>query len=484
MALEKITFNKLPGGMKNMFTRAKDVLDKQNYDYAVALLSELIQAVPGFSEARELLRIAEIEKTNRLGGFPKIMAVIKSKFAVMRGKTLLVKKDAREALNCAEEALSYIYSENGLLFLCEAAKALEAQDLAVDALDRVLKLKPDDEPTIRMMIDLVDGMEGQAVRLMQMRQKIVELHPKDLKAQAELRAATATATMELNARKAAEAENGKLATRDNGTNAPDMSDLERGDRIIRSVDDINEMIRRYEQVVEAGKGTIDIMRKLAEFYQKANRHEKAIEAYEELSRMQGDIVDITVDKAIEKSRVIIANNQIEDMIASGASDEEIREARRSVLEYQIDCGKNRIKNFPNDLVVRFDQGTLYFNADMFEEALQEFRYAAKNPDRQQLAETYAARCYSGLGNYEKSLEIFDRLVKSMPFMDTQKMRTLYYMGNTFEIVGNRTEAAYCYRDIAKQNPNYQDVAQKLVAFEDIPPKVEIKEKKEEDLADF
>ena len=145
MALEKITFNKLPGGMKNMFTRAKDVLDKQNYDYAVALLSELIQAVPGFSEARELLRIAEIEKTNRLGGFPKIMAVIKSKFAVMRGKTLLVKKDAREALNCAEEALSYIYSENGLLFLCEAAKALEAQDLAVDALDRVLKLKPDDD---------------------------------------------------------------------------------------------------------------------------------------------------------------------------------------------------------------------------------------------------------------------------------------------------------------------------------------------------
>jgi hypothetical protein len=58
------------------------------------------------------------------------------------------------------------------------------------------------------------------------------------------------------------------------------------------------------------------------------------------------------------------------------------------------------------------------------------------------------------------------------------------MGNTFEIVGNRAEAAYCYRDIAKQNPNYQDVAQKLVTFEDIPPKVEIKEKKEEDLADF
>ena len=195
-------------------------------------------------------------------------------------------------------------------------------------------------------------------------------------------------------------------------------------------------------------------------------------------------MDITVDKAIEKSRVIIANNQIEDMIASGASDEEIQEARHSVLEYQIDCGKSRIKNFPNDLVVRFDQGTLYFNADMFEEALQEFRYAAKNPDRQQLAETYAARCYSGLGNYDKSLEIFDRLVKSMPFMDTQKMRTLYYMGNTFEIVGNRAEAAYCYRDIAKQNPNYQDVAQKLVTFEDIPPKVEIKEKKEEDLADF
>ncbi|MBO5725152.1 MAG: hypothetical protein J6S58_10025 [Lentisphaeria bacterium] len=484
MELEKISFNKLPSGMKNMFNRAKDVIDKQNYEYGVALLSELIQAVPGFSDARELLRKAEIEKTNRLSGFPKIVASIKSAFAVMRGNALLAKKDLREALNCAEEALAHIYSESGLLFLYKAALAMDVQELAIDALDRVLKLKPDDEPTIRMMIDLVDGVEGQAVRLLQMRQKIVELHPKDLKAQAELRAATAMATMEINAQKAAEAENNKLATRDNGTNAPDMSDLERGDRIIRSADDINEMIRRYEQVVEAGKGTIDIMRKLAEFYQKANRHEKAIETYEELSRMQGDIVDITVDKAIEKSRVTIANGQIEDMIASGASDEEINEAKRAVLEYQIECGKSRIKNFPNDLVVRFDQGTLYFNADMFEEALKEFRYAAKNPDRQQLAETYAARCYNGLGNYEKSLEIFDKLVKSMPFMDTQKMRTLYYMGNTFEIVGNRTEAAYCYRDIAKQNPNYQDVAQKLVEFEDIPPKVEVKARKDDDEADF
>ena len=98
MELEKISFNKLPSGMKNMFNRAKDVIDKQNYEYGVALLSELIQAVPGFSDARELLRKAEIEKTNRLSGFPKIVASIKSAFAVMRGNALLAKKDLREAI--------------------------------------------------------------------------------------------------------------------------------------------------------------------------------------------------------------------------------------------------------------------------------------------------------------------------------------------------------------------------------------------------
>lgn len=67
----------------------------------------------------------------------------------------------------------------------------------------------------------------------------------------------------------------------------------------------------------------------------------------------------------------------------------------------------------------------------------------------------------------------------MPYMDTQKMRTIYYMGNCYEIMNNRTEAAYCYREIAEHDPHYQDVAEKVKQFADIPAKV-VEVKKNED----
>ena len=239
-----------------------------------------------------------------------------------------------------------------------------------------------------------------------------------------------------------------------------MSDLERGDRIIRSEDDIKEMIRRYEQVVEAGKDSVDILRKLAEYYQRVNMHEKAIETFEKLSKKQG-VQDITVDKAIEKSNVALANEHIQSMIDSGAPQADIDAAKASLQQYQIECGKQRIKNFPGDLQVRYEQGLLYFDMGQYDNALPEFQAAEQNPQRRQMAKTYIGRCFARNQQYDMAVDVFSSLAKEMPFMDTQKMRTLYYLGNTYELMNKPAEAYECYKQIYSVNINYKDVADKV-----------------------
>ena len=460
MAIEKVHFNKLPAGLKNIYTKAEDLIKKnKNYEYGITLLKDLVKAVPGFGEARELLRYAEEQHAGEVTGLAKFTGSIQAAIAIFQGKIQL-KKNPMEALSFAEDAIAASYGAKSLYFLYQTAGVLEETELAIDALERVYALNPDNEVIINELIDLLEDAPGHATRVLQLRQKMVSLHPKDLKAQTALRAAAAAATMEQNAEKAAEAEKEKVSKRDNGTNTPDLSDLERGDRIIRSEDDIKEMIRRYEQVVESGGGTVDVLRKLAEFYQRGNMHEKAIETFQKLSEKQG-VADITVDKAIEKSTVAMANAQIQEMMDSGAGEQEIAEAKKSILQYQIDCGKQRMANFPNDLQLHYEQAVLYFDAGMYEEAVPEFEAAAKVPQRKDISLTYIGRSYTSLGQGEKAVEIFKSQLGGMTFMDTQKMRTLYYLGCAYESMNDRAAAYDSFKQIFDSNPRYMDVAEKV-----------------------
>ena len=462
MAIEKVHLNKLPTGLKNIYSKAEDLVKKnKNYDYGITLLNDLVKAVPGFQEARELLRLAEKERAKTVVGFAKFSGMIKASLAVFKGKALL-KKNPMDALSLAEDALAFCYYDGSLRFYCQVALELDEIELAIDAMERVYELNPESESVMYELIDLLDGVPGHAVRILQLRQKIATKHPRDLKVQTALRAAAAAATMEQNAMKAEEKEKEKekVATRDNGTGAPDLSDLERGDRIIRSEEDIKEMIRRYEQVVESGQATLDILRKLAEYYQKVNMHEKAIETYQKLSEKQG-VADITVDKAIEKSNVALANEQIQQMIDSGAAEEEIAEARRSLLQYQIECGNKRIADHPNDLQYRYEQGMLYFESGMFAEAAPEFEAASKIPQRKELSLTYAARCYASLGDFDKSVGLLKPMLEGMTYMDNQKMRVLYYLGTTYELMQDTAAAYDCFKQVFDSNAKYMDVAEKV-----------------------
>ena len=465
MAIEKVHLNKLPAGLKNIFNKAEDLIKKNNnYAYGITLLNDLVKAVPGFTEARDLLRYAESQNAKDVTGFAKFTGMLKASIAVFQGK-LVLKKKPMDALNFAEDALAYCYCEKSLYFLYEVANAIDELDLAIDALERVYQLNENSEAIINQLIDLLDGVPGHATRILQLRQKLAAMHPRDLKAQTALRAAAAAATLEQNELKAKEKEEKeKVSTRDNGTNAPDLSDLERGDRIIRSEDDIKEMIRRYEQVIASGHGTVDILRKLAEYYQKVNMHEKAIETYQKLSEKQGGVADITVDKAIEKSTVAMANQQIQDMIDAGSSEEEVAEARKSILQYQVDCAKKRISDFPNDMVLRYELAILYFDANMFAEALPEFEEAAKNPQRKEISLTYMGRSYTALQQFDKALEIFKKMLEGMNYMDNQKMRTLYYLGCTYEEMKDTAAAYDCFKQIYDSNKKYIDVAEKVKLY--------------------
>ena len=56
------------------------------------------------------------------------------------------------------------------------------------------------------------------------------------------------------------------------------------------------------------------------------------------------------------------------------------------------------------------------------------------------------------------------MLEGMNFMDTQKMRALYYLGCNYEQMPNPEAAQDCFKQIYEANPKYMDVAEKLKQF--------------------
>ena len=82
MAIEKVHLNKLPAGLKNIFNKAEDLIKKNNnYAYGITLLNDLVKAVPGFTEARDLLRYAESQNAKDVTGFAKFTGMLKASIA-------------------------------------------------------------------------------------------------------------------------------------------------------------------------------------------------------------------------------------------------------------------------------------------------------------------------------------------------------------------------------------------------------------------
>ena len=57
-----MTNNTLPAEVKDHFEKASMAIDKKNYDYAIELLTHVINIKPDFAKGRQLLRLAEIKR--------------------------------------------------------------------------------------------------------------------------------------------------------------------------------------------------------------------------------------------------------------------------------------------------------------------------------------------------------------------------------------------------------------------------------------
>jgi len=406
-------------------------------------------------DARAALRGAEAKKAATMGGFAKFIASIKLNKYIFKGKSALSKKPL-EAMAAAEDAIALNpKSAAGFNLLAEAAEAAGARFIAIDALESLKTMDPDNEDNLNNLAALYEK-DGQGTKVLQIRQILANKHPDDLNAQAALRSAAALATMSENRWNEEGSFQDKMKSKDESVQ------LEREDRIVRAADDVADMIVYYEKLVAEGDSSIDNRRKLAELYQRGNRHEEAIKAFNWVVEKIGNL-DPAVDKSIEKSTVAIGIAKAEALKASGAPQAQVDAAFSEVSSYRLSRAEDRVKNYSNDTQLRFELAVLYWEFEMVDKALEQFQIAQKNPQRRLSAIVYLGRCFHSKGQLDMAVEQFNKAISEMLVMDKEKMEALYYLGLVFDSMGQNSKALDCFKQIYSANVNFMDVAKRIEA---------------------
>ena len=454
MDIVKKTLKDVPAATKSAYTKAMQVMNQNNLEYAITLFKEIVQFDPGFLDAREKLRKCERDLFAKQSAVAKALGTVKALSHITKGNMLKAKKP-KEAMAQAEDALAFnLFNPAALTLLAESAKKLNAMFIAVEAYEILVEKDDKNEANIVKLGEYYKA-DGQGIKYLTVCQKLADKYPGDLEKLALLREAAALASME----KGKWGQGGESDFKKN----LNTGNKDQGDRIIRAEDDIREMIGKYEQEIAEGSESIDTRRRLAELYLRAAEYEKAIEAYNWIVEKMGTL-DPAIDKAIEKANTEISKRKVEQMIKEGRPQEEIDAEKKANYDYRMERYQDRILKYPNDLQIRFEFAEVLWEGGAVDEALEQFQIAQRNPQHRLIAIVYLGRCFAAKNQFDMAIEQFNRALEDMPTMNADKMFTLYHLGCTYDTMGKKKEALDCFKQIYAVDIKYLDVAERINKF--------------------
>lgn len=109
----------------------------------------------------------------------------------------------------------------------------------------------------------------------------------------------------------------------------------------------------------------------------------------------------------------------------------------------------------------YERGRVLKQSQMFDQAIEEFRQAATDPQYAGKAHVQMALCLRSTDHGEAAVAAFRRALAVATFSPKEKAHILYFLGQTLEALGRYAEALEAYGWSRKEDPECQDVGQRI-----------------------
>jgi tetratricopeptide (TPR) repeat protein len=118
-----------------------------------------------------------------------------------------------------------------------------------------------------------------------------------------------------------------------------------------------------------------------------------------------------------------------------------------------------------DSATHYDLGVAYKEMGLVTEAIGEFEQAARDPHRECMCYAMIGLIYLEQNQLERSAESYVKALGAQAKTVEQEMNLYYDLGTVYEMKGQKADALYYFQKIARRDPGYRDVADRLSALD-------------------
>ena len=453
--MEEITLDQIPRKTRDLYEKAMSALERGNAGYALDMLKQVIDVEPRFSLGRKNLRIAQVKAllATKPNAMTHQMASLKGTFTLMGAQGKL-KKDPKAALEGAEKLLALDPLNLPFLkFFAQAAEAAEMTELAVQTLEIARPYFAKDVGFLRLLARLYIAT-NQPSGAKDCYAAVAELLPNDQVAIKNLKDAAALDTM-----KAGGWNDMKSDFRSKLKDKKEAILLEQQAKSVKGDSDIDTLIASRLLEIQREPQNMNFRRALADLYVRAERFDDALKALAEATKAAG-----RSDPQIERTTSLIKVRKLDAVIAAAkASGDEATAAAKEQEKaaFLYEDAVDMVKRYPNDLQFRYELGYQFYLRKQYNEAIEEFQLAQRNPQRRTRALYFLARCFQEKGQPDIAFEQLQKAASELTLMDETKKDVVYEMGVLAEQMGRKDEAIAFFKEIYSVDIKFRDIAQRI-----------------------
>ena len=441
---------------RKWFQKGQELAAKKSFDYAIeSYISGLAFWPEAVEEGHMPCRAAALFRGPQKVSFShSIMALRKS-------------RDPKKAMLDAEMQLSKDPHNIGHMeaMFKNAAKASFEQtmlwigEILADAADREEKPGLDRFATMRKLYEEmgdrhVNTNPAMAIaayeRAVRALSRMLTLKPQDMAISTDLRDVAGKLTIL----------KGKYSTADSFRESQHDSEAQRElhdkDRAFQTDERVEELIAAAEKRLEEDPNDRNRINELVNLLSRRENEKDEVRAIGMLVKAYKTSNDYRFKMRADDIRMAQLRRQARQNVADG-DRHAVQHHLREQLRFELGVFKERTRQYPTDLRVRYQYGLRLFKAGRHDEAIPVLQEARNDPKIRSTCNLYIGRCFFEKGYHAQAIDILKEAARTHePPDDDLGKDLLYRLGRAHEAAGQKEEALKIYGQIIQWDYNYRN----------------------------
>jgi tetratricopeptide (TPR) repeat protein len=451
-----------------LYEKATDAVERENFDYAIELLYQMIAQDPKNVKARQTLWLAERRKCAQAS--PSRMTVfskgtgpwLASAAHALIGKPLKVIEDCERYLkvnpmsatirNKLAQAAYAAGDIETAIAAYESARDVDAKNInALRQLGRLYKERFDATHTRRDMELAMNRFE-----------ELLKIRGTDHEAKSTAQWMAAQRAIEDGGWDDTE------TFRDKVRDGEGQADLQRDERLMHSEDEVEKEIKRLQDAVIAEPNRSNLYARMGDLLLQKKRFKQAEENFKkayELERTntfwRGRLGEVKIQ--FMKTSVDQFREKLEKTPTDAKTRQELDELTRKLEVFMVQEYKQRVAEQPTNMEVHYQLGMLLYERGDHDGAMQVLQKSVADPRYRMSSNHVLGLCLVGKKMYDRAVNMFTRAVEGAVVMNPLVKSVWYDLGDTYEKIGDYEQAEHAFGKIYDADVAFRDVRQRMEA---------------------